>query len=49
MANKVNWDTVEWEQVSQSIKRKMIWGEHTMIARLKIKDGCLWMSMQVNC
>ena len=41
MANKVNWDTVEWEQVSPSIKRKMIWGEHTMIARLEIKDGCL--------
>ena len=41
MVNKVNWDTVEWEQVSPSIKRKMIWGEHTMIARLEIKDGCV--------
>ena len=41
MENKVKWDAVELEQVSQSIKRKMIWGEHTMIARLEIKDGCL--------
>ncbi|MEA1882688.1 MAG: cupin domain-containing protein [Candidatus Marinimicrobia bacterium] len=41
MANKINWDDLEWETVAPSIKRKMIWGEHTMIARLELKDGGL--------
>lgn len=41
MANKKHWDDLEWEQISPSIKRKMIWGKHTMVARLEIKKDCL--------
>lgn len=41
MAKKFNWDELEWEEVAPSIRRKMIWGKHTMIARLELKDGCL--------
>jgi|TARA_B100001750_G_scaffold241884_1_gene254247 quercetin dioxygenase-like cupin family protein len=41
MANKINWDEMEWEEVAPSIKRKMIWGEHTMVARLELKKDCL--------
>tara|TARA_Y100001934_G_C11928029_1_gene574394 strand:- start:209 stop:571 length:363 start_codon:yes stop_codon:yes gene_type:complete len=41
MVNIINWDELEWEEVAPSIRRKMIWGKHTMIARLELKDGCL--------
>lgn len=39
MITKVNWDDVPEEQVNPSMKRKMIWGEKIMIARMQFKDG----------
>ena len=41
MQEKISWDSVEEEQLNPSIKRKMIWGEKVMIARLELKDKCL--------
>lgn len=39
MIKKINWDDVTEEQVNPSMKRKMIWGEKIMIAKMKFKDG----------
>ena len=41
MQENISWDSVEEEQLNPSIKRKMIWGEKVMIARLELKDKCL--------
>ena len=39
MLQKVNWDEVPEEEVNPSMKRKMVWGEKIMIAKMKFKDG----------
>ncbi len=41
MIQKINWDDVPEEQVNPSMKRKMIWGEKIMVAKMKFKDGFL--------
>ena len=41
MLEKINWDSVEEEQLNPLIKRKMIWGEKVMVARMELKDKCL--------
>ena len=39
MIKKINWDDVTEEQVNPSMKRKMIWGEKIMIAKMQFGDG----------
>ncbi len=39
MISKNNWDEVVEEQVNPSMKRKIIYGEKIMIAKMKFKDG----------
>jgi len=39
MLQKINWDSVQTEQVNPSMERKMIWGDKIMIAKMKFKDG----------
>ncbi len=39
MPTKINWDEVPEEQVNPSMKRKMIYGDNVMIAKMKFKDG----------
>lgn len=39
MINKIDWDSVPEEQVNPWMKRKMIYGEKIMIAKMKFKDG----------
>ncbi len=39
MIKKINWNEVPAEQVNPSMKRKMIYGEQVMIAKIKLKDG----------
>lgn len=39
MLQKINWDEVPEEIVNPSMKRKMVWGEKIMIAKMKFKDG----------
>jgi quercetin dioxygenase-like cupin family protein len=39
MLQKINWDEVPEETVNPSMKRKMVWGEKIMIAKMKFKDG----------
>ena len=41
MLNKINWDVIPSEEVNPSMKRKMVWGEKLMIARMSFKDGFL--------
>ena len=41
MLNKISWDSVQEEQLNPSIKRKMIWGDKVMVAKLEMKDGCI--------
>lgn len=37
--SKLNWDTVKEEQVNQKMKRRFIYGEKIMIARMEFEDG----------
>ncbi len=39
MLKKINWDEVPEEQVNPSMKRKMIYGDKIMIAKMKFRDG----------
>ena len=39
MIKKIDWDSVTEEQVNPWMKRKMIYGEKIMIAKMKFKDG----------
>ena len=39
MLNKISWDSVQEEQLNPSIKRKMIWGDKVMVAKLEMKEG----------
>lgn len=39
MIQKINWDDVPEEEVTPSMKRKIIWGEKIMIARMRFDDG----------
>lgn len=41
MLNKINWEAVPSEEVTPSMKRKIITGEKLMIARMSFKDGFL--------
>ena len=41
MPQKISWDEVEEEQVNPSMKRKMIFGDQVMIAKMKFTDGFL--------
>ena len=36
---KVNWDNVKTEQMNPKMKRKFIYGEKIMIAKLEFEDG----------
>ena len=36
MLEKINWDSVEEEQLNPLIKRKMIWGEKVRVARMEL-------------
>ena len=42
--SKVNWNNVKAEQVNPKMKRKFIYGEKIMIARMEFEDGftVLW-------
>lgn len=37
--NKINWNNVQEEQVNPQMKRKFIYGEKIMIARMEFTDG----------
>ena len=37
--SKINWDTVQEEQVAPKMKRKFIYGAHIMIAKMEFEDG----------
>jgi quercetin dioxygenase-like cupin family protein len=37
--NKVNWDNIPTEQVNPKMKRKFIYGDKVMIARMEFEDG----------
>lgn len=39
MVNKINWKDVPEEQVNPSMKRKLVYGDKVMIAKIKFKDG----------
>ncbi|MGM5470166.1 cupin domain-containing protein [Flavobacteriaceae bacterium LMO-SS05] len=39
MLKKINWTDVKEEQVNPSMKRKLIYGEKIMIAKMEFKDG----------
>lgn len=39
MIQKISWDDVHEEQVNPKMKRKLIYGEKIMIAKMKFKDG----------
>ena len=41
MLKKINWDEVPEEQVNPSMKRKMIYGDKIMIAKMKFEDGLM--------
>lgn len=41
MLQKINWDDVPEEEVTPKMKRKIVYGEKVMIARMKFKDGFL--------
>ena len=36
---KINWDNVPFEQVNPKMKRKYIYGEKVMIAKMEFEDG----------
>ena len=39
MIEKINWDNVPEEEVNPMMRRKLVYGEKVMIARMKFKDG----------
>ncbi len=39
MIKKINWDDVPVEQVNPKMKRKLVYGDKVMIARMQFKDG----------
>ena len=41
MIQKVRWEDVPEEQVNPKMKRKLVYGEKIMIARMQFKDGFL--------
>jgi quercetin dioxygenase-like cupin family protein len=41
MVEKINWDAVPVEEVTSSMKRRIVTGEKLMIARMNFKDGFL--------
>ena len=41
MPQKISWDELKEEQVNPSMKRKMIFGDQVMIAKMKFTDGFL--------
>lgn len=41
MIKKISWDEVPEEQVNPKMKRKLVYGEKVMIAKMKFKDGFL--------
>ena len=41
MIQKINWEDVPEEQVNPSMKRKLVYGDKIMIAKMKFKDGFL--------
>ncbi len=41
MIKKINWADVPEEQVNPKMKRKLVYGEKVMIAKMKFKDGFL--------
>lgn len=36
---KINWDSIPFEQVNEKMKRKFIYGEKVMIAKMEFEDG----------
>ncbi len=38
---KINWDSVPFEQINPKMKRKFIHGEKVMIAKMEFEDGFL--------
>ena len=39
MLKKINWDDVPEEQVNPMMKRKLVYGDKIMIAKMRFKDG----------
>ena len=36
---EINWDSMEWEQVNPSMKRKLVNGDQITVAQIMLKDG----------
>ena len=41
MVQKINWEEVPVEQVTEKMERRLIYGDKVMIAKMKFKDGFL--------
>lgn len=41
MVEKIKWEDVPSEQVTPKMARKIVHGQHVMVARMKFKDGFL--------
>ncbi len=41
MIQKISWDDIPEEQVNPSMKRKLLYGDKVMVAKMKFKDGFL--------
>ena len=39
MVEKLNWDTVPVEKVTDKMSRQLVYGDKVMIAKMKFKDG----------
>ena len=42
MPQKVVWDEIEWEPVSDQVSRKVIMGSNMMMVLYKFAEGCTW-------
>ena len=42
MPQKVVWDDIEWEPVSDQVSRKVIMGSNMMMVMYKFAEGCTW-------
>ena len=42
MPQKVVWDDIEWEPVSDQVSRKVIMGSNMMMVMYKFAQGCIW-------
>ena len=42
MLQKIVWDDIEWEPVTDEVSRKVIMGDNMMMVLYKFVKGCIW-------